>query len=118
MQHVQHQRRSSDGQKPYRRGARAVAQAMPGVERRREEAAGLPFEEVGPLFVPGPDLRQTGARQDVDQLVEQVLLRFEAACRPDLADGHARQTFHTLELDVGFTPAESWPVSEVQALDV
>src|SRR3989338_8704385 len=49
----------------------------------------------------GPDLRRADSVENIDQLLVEMALRIQGRARRDLADVHAGEPFHSLELDKG-----------------
>src|SRR5207245_10179484 len=80
----------------------------PGVQRRREKSAPLPFEGLlGPVLVPHGSL--AFAVENVDRFFEHVALRIGAGARSDFAKVRAIRGFRAFEIDDGPFGAETLP---------
>src|SRR3990172_5939526 len=81
---------------------------MPGVEGRSEEAPLAPLEGLLCLaFL--PDLCESAAHQDADQLLVEVSFGVEGATGGDLGYVHPGDPFLACELDIGACAAQAAP---------
>src|SRR5688500_16490468 len=91
---------------------------MPGIERRREEAARLPFESLFFGVVTVPDLRRAAPFEHVEDLFVHVLLGSDRAGAGDLDHVHALKPAAAVELDECAARAHARPRSQTQLADI
>ena len=90
---------------------------MPGIERRREEAAGLPLELLLGLALL-PYLRGAAPVQHVHDFLVEVVLGLQHTARWDLDDVHAGHAGHAFQHDVRAPSAGPPPVAARDLSDV
>src|SRR5439155_27054522 len=94
---IERERRVGHGKKAHGL-ARAVEQAMRGVQRRRKKAPFVPFEHFLVTMVV-PQLRRALTVQDTNDFFVQMPFRLERVARRNLADVPAGDPLHAVQLN-------------------
>jgi hypothetical protein len=119
-EHVDDRRRRGHHQEARRPLAAAVEMLAPGIDRRREQAAFLPFERDLPVLVV-PHRARAVTLDHEDHLLEQHPHRLEAPARRDLADIGVVGVAGADQVEIDAAPALPIPGRELdlaQVLDV
>src|ERR1041385_3132911 len=116
LEDVDDQRRVIDRDEAHRLGGRAVEVLVRGVERRREQAAGLPFDRDLPFLA--PELCRAAPFEDQNLLFVQMAHRLEVFSRRDLARHRADEALRAFEMAIGRRAAHALPMRERQRAQV
>src|SRR5262249_30826816 len=115
---MEDRRRVSNAKQQGRVGG-SVDNAMPGIQRRREEAALLPLESLLLVrVVAAPDLRRAAALKHVEDLLVHVFFGSNGARAGHLDNVHSLQSAAAVKLDKRALTAHPLPRSQSQVANV